>query len=313
MLDIIACDICRAPFMPSNKQAKRCSAACRKAAKQRWQRDKQGVDAARIPGTPMQCARCGIPLIRRGPSHTYCSPCKKLVNKAIFRRSAGAAPWDVLGATFACVRCGTEAIRTGPRQKYCSDTCYAIVDRERQQRKLGRTRLAGTWFLCAVCGAQAQRKRGGNRCYCSLSCRKTYQLARKRERNGYTNVIGALFACAICDTLSPRLMGGQIYCSHDCNHLAAYRRRARWSTDQRGMPYTRRSIFERDQWRCQSCWKRVQDNVPLRHPSRSTIDHIVPLSRGGKECASNVHTLCWPCNHAKGPRVGRNDQLRLAL
>lgn len=277
------------------------------------EQDTRQAPAKRTPGTRMQCVRCGVPLIRRGPSHKYCPPCRTIINKDIFRHSQGAATWDVLGTIFSCVICGAEALRTGPRQKYCSGTCSHVAKREQQRHTHGRTRLAGTVFLCAVCGTQAQRDSFGRGRYCSVSCRKQYELARKRERNGYTNVIGALFICAICHTLSPRLMGGQIYCSHDCKSLVAYRRRARWSKDQQGMPYTRRSIFERDHWRCQSCWKRVRDNVPLLHPSRSTIDHIVPLSLGGKECASNVHTLCWPCNHAKGARIGRNDQLRLAL
>lgn len=272
-----------------------------------------GKQSAHRIGTPMSCVRCGITITRKSTNHKYCVDCRKIITKEMCRQSTGASPEDILGTTFCCVRCGGEGIRTGPRQKYCSDACYASADLERQRTKHRRTRIAGSWFLCVVCGIQTRHGKSGKGDYCSDSCRKAYALARKRKRNGYTNVLGELFVCIICHTVSPRLMGAQIYCSHDCHHLAAYRKRAWRSKEQSGIPYSRRSIFERDQWRCQSCWKSVRDNVPLGHPSRSTIDHIVPLSRGGKECASNVHTLCWPCNHAKGAGVGHNDQLRLAL
>lgn len=34
-------------------------------------------------------------------------------------------------------------------------------------------------------------------------------------------------------------------------------------------------------------------------PSAVDIDHIVPLSRGGEDVASNVQVLCRPCHKAK--------------
>ncbi len=34
-----------------------------------------------------------------------------------------------------------------------------------------------------------------------------------------------------------------------------------------------------------------------------TVDHVVPLSRGGRNDPSNLQLLCGPCNSAKGARV----------
>jgi len=31
-----------------------------------------------------------------------------------------------------------------------------------------------------------------------------------------------------------------------------------------------------------------------------TKDHIVPMSRGGADCLSNLQTMCKPCNECKG-------------
>jgi predicted nucleic acid-binding Zn ribbon protein len=260
----------------------------------------------------MHCARCGLSMVRKAYNHTYCPTCRKLVDKDLIRQSKGAAPWDVFGSTFRCVVCQGEGLRTGPRQKYCSDACYALAERERRREKEGCIHVHGTVEVCVACGTVFSRRSGSQK-YCSERCSTQQRNVRRREQLGRTQFVGIVFPCAICGRLSTRVTGVQIYCSEGCKGLAQYRQRARRLKSQIGLPYTRRQIFERDGWRCRSCWKKVRDNVPLQHPARSTVDHIVPLTKGGKECESNVQTLCWPCNHKKGNRLGDNDQLRLAL
>lgn len=55
---------------------------------------------------------------------------------------------------------------------------------------------------------------------------------------------------------------------------------------------TRQRIYERDRKACVKCGAR--ENL--------TIDHIVPLSKGGKNRESNMQTMCQSCNHEKGSR-----------
>lgn len=38
-------------------------------------------------------------------------------------------------------------------------------------------------------------------------------------------------------------------------------------------------------------------------PHMLTVDHIVPLSRGGAHALHNFQCLCWPCNRKKGSRM----------
>lgn len=52
-------------------------------------------------------------------------------------------------------------------------------------------------------------------------------------------------------------------------------------------------IFERDGYRCVCCKKETDD---------LEIDHIVPISKGGKSVYSNLQTLCHECNVKKGNR-----------
>ena len=70
------------------------------------------------------------------------------------------------------------------------------------------------------------------------------------------------------------------------------------------------AIFDRDHWTCQHCRRKL--NPATRYPDKRTasLDHIIPLARGGKHEASNVQLLCLDCNRRKGARAA-NDQLRL--
>lgn len=61
-------------------------------------------------------------------------------------------------------------------------------------------------------------------------------------------------------------------------------------------PSTRYAVFERDGYRCRICG-RGADDVMLH------IDHIVPVSRGGKNAMSNLRVLCADCNHGKGAQM----------
>ena len=62
-------------------------------------------------------------------------------------------------------------------------------------------------------------------------------------------------------------------------------------------PELRRRIMERDNYTCQVCGKYMPDEVGLH------IDHIIPVSRGGKTVESNLQVLCSKCNGHKSNRV----------
>lgn len=53
--------------------------------------------------------------------------------------------------------------------------------------------------------------------------------------------------------------------------------------------------------RCHYCLAPLRKK-PIRAEEhlRATIDHVVPLSAGGKNCRGNVVAACQSCNQAKG-------------
>ncbi len=57
---------------------------------------------------------------------------------------------------------------------------------------------------------------------------------------------------------------------------------------------SRKGVFARDGHRCQYCGA---SGEPL------TLDHVVPVSRGGKHDWTNLVTSCVTCNNAKGDRT----------
>ena len=60
----------------------------------------------------------------------------------------------------------------------------------------------------------------------------------------------------------------------------------------------REAIKKRDNYTCQIC-----GNSVLKEPNLLLeVDHIVPVSKGGKTEASNLQTLCWRCNRAKSDK-----------
>lgn len=62
-------------------------------------------------------------------------------------------------------------------------------------------------------------------------------------------------------------------------------------------PELRRKIKERDNYTCQICGKYTPDEVGLH------IDHIIPISKGGKTVEQNLQVLCDKCNLRKSNRV----------
>ena len=60
----------------------------------------------------------------------------------------------------------------------------------------------------------------------------------------------------------------------------------------RAIPVSRRGVLRRDGSRCAYCGA-----------SATTIDHIVPRSRGGEDTWENLVACCLRCNNVKGDRT----------
>ena len=67
---------------------------------------------------------------------------------------------------------------------------------------------------------------------------------------------------------------------------------------------TRRNIYDRDKYTCQYC------KQPYA-PSKLTLDHVIPKSKGGPKTWSNLVTCCKKCNQKKGNRLPKEAGMQL--
>ena len=72
----------------------------------------------------------------------------------------------------------------------------------------------------------------------------------------------------------------------------------------RQVSLNRRNIFARDENRCQYCGRRFPTN-------EMSIDHVIPLSRGGKTRWGNVACACTECNKRKGGKTPQQAGMKL--
>ena len=61
----------------------------------------------------------------------------------------------------------------------------------------------------------------------------------------------------------------------------------------------REQILNRDNYTCCNCKNSIQKEPNLL----LEIDHIIPVSKGGRTEESNLQTLCWRCNREKGNKI----------
>ena len=64
----------------------------------------------------------------------------------------------------------------------------------------------------------------------------------------------------------------------------------------------RNVVFTRDGWLCQLCGQPTNPNARPQDDMRPSIDHIVPLARGGSHTYDNLQTAHRVCNSRKGAR-----------
>jgi len=59
-------------------------------------------------------------------------------------------------------------------------------------------------------------------------------------------------------------------------------------------------IFKRDNWTCKICHKKVNGRLKYPNPLSRSLDHIIPISKGGTHTKDNVQCAHYLCNCKKG-------------
>lgn len=77
-----------------------------------------------------------------------------------------------------------------------------------------------------------------------------------------------------------------------------------WKAHMGRLNFSRRNMLIRDGGKCQYCGIKVGKNT-------TTIDHVIPRSKGGKTDYSNCVTSCKDCNNVKGNRTPAEAKMTL--
>ena len=205
-----------------------------------------------------------------------------------------------------CPVCGKEFkshIEHGNRRKkYCSPECY-----ENAKGIGSSTNLC--WKKCEHCGklfvARPAFKKYCNECKQQNASHKLSYM--KTDKHINKTHVGK---CVVCGKKFINNYGEKkrIYCSGECRNKSetnkqsnadAQRRRKARKLQNACIPYKRLDIYERDQWICGICGKFVDIALKHPHPMSASIDHIIPLAKGGGDAPDNVQLAHLICNSRK--------------
>jgi hypothetical protein len=214
-------------------------------------------------------------------------------------------------AVMPCGVCDTIFKQVQTRQKFCSKKCSKSASRRRSiDRKRPDRKRRG---VCMYCGIACEDDQGFscNACKKQKKRERFNRVTERRKLNGRTDRPNAtpLGTCRNCGNKC------EIYVCDVCKHENVRFHRLKHRLQMKEIEserYTPTEIAERDGWRCQLCRKPVNRRKRWPDPLSASIDHIVPITKGGTDVRANVQLAHLRCNISKGNRVRPDgEQLRL--
>jgi hypothetical protein len=168
-----------------------------------------------------------------------------------------------------CPSCGSGFVAKLPLQRFCSRSC-GLRENNRKKQEAARDRSPRPCQACGIAFAPAYGDQRST--ICSEGCRRRLQSIRTSGKAHHRRAIR--FGCAVVER------------------------------------FGRLEIFERDGWRCGICGQPTPRwLIGSNDPQRPTLDHIIPLSRGGEHSRRNAQCACWRCNIKKGAKLGMDHRL----
>lgn len=314
----MTCEACGAPARPPGKRGPKrtmvvCSDVCRLVVVYRRNR----TPAPEVQTRP--CRKCGRNFVAKKRrwvcdtcKHPSCA-CGQPKSKQAPRCRACAAASRVTVPVYTCKWCGGDyRPHSAERDQYCSRECnYAA--------KAGPAhwwpRCAVYFPMCTQCGALFTAQASNAR-ICSDACRKR-ECAEKRKAAHRPDRV-----CRQCRaTFAVQYGEKRRFCSDICRkaaeaqskkqvrHKAKHRGRARFH----GVAYepiSLRRVLIRDGWKCGICCKPISRAAKWPDLMCPSLDHVVPMSKGGPHLYANVQAAHFMCNSVKSDGSA-GEQLRL--
>ena len=207
-----------------------------------------------------------------------------------------AAKHNHLWADIECAMCGIHFDAGPPRQakipKHCP-TCKPLHDRHLTPKQT---------LTCEICTKPFTASRSDSKC-CSANCTKINKrisdrkLKRQRLLAGLCARHGTPGQCEIC---------------HARNFNKNNKRRGPQGERAPALSKAdKRKLCEQQKWKCSLCGKKLNSKLRSTHNMGVTIDHVIPVSKGGTGDLANLNAAHRICNIKKGNRSLGPEQLRI--
>lgn len=200
------------------------------------------------------------------------------------------------------------------KTKFCSFECQRLyVSAQRISQRIKE--LAGR--ECRACGQPLTLSTRADSNFCSVKCQQgTWyetnaerlraasrawnaahpELKRKHSMAWYeANRERALEMAKEWRAANPDLV-------RETSRASTQRRRAR-KASRPVEDFTLAEIWEREQGICWLCDTPIDPDVRWPHPESKTLEHVIPLARGGSHTRANVALAHLICNLRKGTRI----------
>lgn len=232
-----------------------------------------------------------------------------------------------------CEVCGTTFKATYTEQRTCGRVCGVKIctayDEEHRRRHSERAAEIAALkpplppkpsfnHACLFCKKAFTSTRPLHK-YCSARCGTYYHF--------WTRFPGSVGPdghpereCPKCKALFKPARGNQVFCCKLCcrryySDLVPFKN-ARQRARKYGVVYEPGikplEIYERDNWRCALCHKKIAKNKKFPHPLSPSIDHTIPMCEGGGHVRANIRAAHLLCNALKSNKVaGQGEQLLL--
>lgn len=260
----------------------------------------------------MNCLYCGAEITKR-KGQKFCNKEHYLAYKEQERNAIKSY----------CLTCGKglPLSKKGKIRKYCSPECQGIKRHEEAYK----------YIVCQYCGKTFLEKRNSVNLYCSKRCsglsNRMLRVIEEEHIGKYkildTEHKGKLLeeykeliekvenlryriehekVCISCGVIFMANSIEQKCCSIECSKRYDNQRRSKriYKNGKPDLSISLTKLYTRDEGICQLCGKHIDFDCDYNSDNYPSIDHILPIAKGGLHQWDNVQLACRSCNSLKG-------------